>query len=587
MFFPVLFVFFCSASAYHWTLPNSQELFRTLLTNITQCTYTTEEFTRDPFFNGQQPTFGTTGKVTNTYYGICAPTVEACVHLGTTPHPVTDEFRGPGCEVCCARRTCGSYPINGNVQYGFCMLPELMPFNDTDGAFMTTPATTFTNTFGTFSTGQFTDPGFDTEDQMCLGFGGQIAQVTSSNWSIWWDSQCPMSGRCCLFPQPSRCETCGQKYGRMFNFNGTATGRSGGDDETLAWKTAVHQMAGTGWNLGMQPAFSPYGDQYSQTPPNYETLLSPQMWNNGLNFLYKNKETKKGDDDDDDDEDDYRGWCWQAAIMNKMGTGNVRCGGALIGERYVLTTAACANFTTGTFADYKIRFGATDIRKAQETNAVDYDIANVYMHPDYDTDTLDNNIAIMELQTPVTCNGKYICTICLPSPFIMYFSNFSMGDNHEQWIRDDVRQCVATGWGRRTSTGPQAYIKEMPYIPIYNNDTMCETNIRNMKGVPTTYTLPNNSFCAAPQPTTRGKMFSTCQGDAGGPLACWYGGRFYLTGLLSSFNTQRCDTGKTGTMVSKMLQPNRGMDTQSLVLDVFTDIAQFIPWINRIMYGFF
>lgn len=71
----------------------------------------------------------------------------------------------------------------------------------------------------------------------------------------------------------------------------------------------------------------------------------------------------------------------------------------------------------------------------------------------------------------------------------------------------------------------------------------------------------------------------------GNPMACWYGGSFYLTGLLSDFNVQRCDSGKIGNIVAKILQPHKTEEARQLNLNVFTDVAQFIPWINKVVHG--
>lgn len=108
---------------------------------------------------------------------------------------------------------------------------------------------------------------------------------------------------------------------------------------------------------------------------------------------------------------------------------------------------------SGTFMDYKIRLGGTDLRKVSEKHAVDHDIAAIHIYPSYNPANFDHNIALVELHSNVVCDGKYTCTLCLPSPFIMNFGNLSMSVEHQQWIRDDVTQCVVTGWGPKGTGG--------------------------------------------------------------------------------------------------------------------------------------
>jgi hypothetical protein len=302
------------------------------------------------------------------------------------------------------------------------------------------------------------------------------------------------------------------------------------------------------------------------------------MWNNFLN-----RPGMKKTDDDDDDEDDFRGWCWQAAIYSKTDN-TLRCGGVLIADKFILTTASCMTFTKGdSITNYYVRLGGTDARKRDEKHAVNVDLSFFTLHPDFNVTNFGNNIAIVGLTTPITCNNKYICSICLPSAFMMNFSNFT-GSFHNTWIRDDIQQCVATGWGRRTPGGGNSpFLKEMGYLPIYNNDTFCSHEIRTTHGFK--YSYPENSFCAIAQPNMQGKVLPACQGDNGGPLACMFEGRYYLTGLIS--NPHRCETVKNTNIVAKVLQPNQKTPTIHLQVDFFTDIAQFVPWIYKIIYGTF
>lgn len=585
-----------AGTGFAWNWPSSQELFHSIISdgNFTGCRWSIPAeniVTESSQFRVS----------TISGYGFCAASVETCIHVGTTPRPIlTVGFNGPSCTACCAYSPCATYPTTPTANYdgatnGYCMLPKLIPFpsnitfptawngigsawNGTVWNGIAWDGTAWNGTFDFPASGGGEGYVYDYAEQTCLTIGGSIGYNNVS----WWGNQCPMSGRCCLYPEPNQCETCGLKSGKAWNWSKPAMARSDTQDEQLAWKTAVNQMAGTGWNFGMRPVVTPgLADQYSQSPPTYDSLVPPQLWNNFLNR--PNSAIKKGDDDDED-EDDYRGWCWQAAILSKM-DGSLRCGGALIGERYILTTATCASFTGGSFAsNYGIRLGGNDLRKGDEKHAIDLDIGEVFIHPNYNSTTWSNNIAIIELRSAVKCNSNFICSICLPNVNMMGFTNFTVGTAHQQWIKPDVYQCLATGWGRKT-TGLNSYtpfLKEMIYAPVFNNQSYCEAEYLSEGGNGGSI-YGNGTFCAVPQPTYQGKVVPVCRGDNGGPLACVYQGNYYLTGL--SWGGNKCDRTRKGDIVAKILQPNHKIESVGTPVDFFTDVVKYIPWIYGIIYG--
>ncbi|OWA50339.1 hypothetical protein BV898_14860 [Hypsibius exemplaris] len=556
-----------------WTWPASQELFHSILGNgnLTGCQWNIPgENVVTELTQFRQSAW--------TGYGFCAPNVETCVHVGTLPRPTFPVgFNGVNCSVCCAYSPCSTYPTAPTPTYdglsnGYCMLPKLQPWP-------AVPPTTWNGTeFDVPVSGGGEGYVYDDAEQTCLTIGGTIGWSNVS----WWGSECPMSGRCCLYPEPNQCDTCGRKYGKAWNWSKPAMARSDTQDEQLAWKTAVNQMAGTGWNMGMRPVMTPgLADQYSQSPPTYDSLVPPQMWNNFLNR--PSAAIKKGDDDDDD-EDDHRGWCWQVAILSKL-DGSLRCGGALIGERYILTTATCASFTGGVFTNYGVRLGGKDLRKGNEKHAIDLDIGTIFIHPGFNSTTYSNNIAIIELKSAVACNNHYICSICLPTVNMMGFPEFPFGSAHQWWIKPDVYQCLATGWGRKT-TGPSSYtpfLKEMIYAPVFNNETYCSGQYFTEGGNGGSV-YGNGTFCAVPQPTYQGTIVPICQGDNGGPLACFYQGSYYLTGL--SWGGNKCDHTRKSDIVAKVLQPNHKTEFVGAPVDFFTDVVKYIPWISGIISGF-
>ncbi|GAV05803.1 hypothetical protein RvY_15878 [Ramazzottius varieornatus] len=531
-------------------------------------------------------------------YGICAENVETCIQIGTVPRSIDEDSRTWNCSVCCVRKNCFSRPKpdTKNQQNGYCMLLKLPQPSFAPSTQFWSPTTTRAPKTDTNTT-EWPNPTsevtrnsravaevFDSEEQACLTSGGQLFQDSDPTW---WDLQCPGSGRCCIYPEINKCETCGYKHGKERNWSRAPAGRSGEEDEMLAWKTAVNRMSGTGWNLGMQPVVGPStADQYSQRPPTYDSLVPPQLWNN---FLNRPQSTMRGDSGNptlDKNQDQEDGWCWQASIVSKV-DGSIRCGAALVAEKYLITTASCVTLTSDSFSRYGVRLGNNNI---EANNALDLDIAAVFIHPNFNMTTLDNNLGIVELLYAVPCDNSIVCTVCLPSAHLMVPRGEAQMNSSlpERSIRDDINQCVALGWKRRTpgdEIGPLVTLKETNYSPIYQNKSLCESYVRKAKEQPGDYySFPDRSFCALPQVDHRGKIWPVCREDNGSPLVCFFEGKYFLTGILWTENV--CAEHDSGSnIVAKMLQPNRkGKSSPVQQASMFTDVARFIPYIHKTIF---
>jgi len=82
-----------------------------------------------------------------------------------------------------------------------------------------------------------------------------------------------------------------------------------------------------------------------------------------------------------------------------------------------------------TEADYKVTVGKHSLH-AKDTNELTFDISDIYLHPDYDATTLDNDIAIVKLNQKVIFNDT-VRPICPAGP------------------RDRIPTesiCISTGW---------------------------------------------------------------------------------------------------------------------------------------------
>ncbi|XP_036341164.1 chymotrypsin-like protease CTRL-1 isoform X1 [Rhagoletis pomonella] len=200
---------------------------------------------------------------------------------------------------------------------------------------------------------------------------------------------------------------------------------------------------------------------------------------------------------------------WVAALLtnNEVYLG----AGALITAQHVLTAAhKVYNISTSTF---KVRVGEWDAASTSEPiPAQDVLIAAVYLHPNFNSANLQNDIAIIQLATAVSLTTKStVGTVCLPTTTFV------------------GQTCYVAGWGKNDfgPTGAYQAIEREVDVPLITN-AACQSLLQATR-LGSSFQLNNSSFiCAGGQ---AGK--DACTGDGGAPLVCQSNNIWYVVGLVA------------------------------------------------------
>ena len=160
--------------------------------------------------------------------------------------------------------------------------------------------------------------------------------------------------------------------------------------------------------------------------------------------------------------------------------------GALITDRHVLTAAHC--LTKVTPNDIMIRIGEYDFSDSVE-DGEDFAITNFKIHPRYNTNNQENDIAIITLRQRVPFDGL-IKPVCLP-----------------QRNRDYAGQiATVVGWGATAYTGSGSSRLKQVSLPVWPKADCAGVFHNKVEG--------KSMICAGLKEGGR----DSCQGDSGGPL---------------------------------------------------------------------
>ena len=202
---------------------------------------------------------------------------------------------------------------------------------------------------------------------------------------------------------------------------------------------------------------------------------------------------------------------WQVALMFSSEPDDFYaqfCGGSIVSADWIVTAAHCLPGMSA--AGIEVLAGVTSLGEPGSTRVA---VQEIISHPQYDDSTLENDIALLKLATPLDLSGAEKTLIALP-----------FAEQSSSWPAAGDPATVS-GWGN-TSTTSAAYSADLMAVVV---DVLTDPSETQCGSYPTNGYLPEQMLCAAE--ISLGK--DSCQGDSGGPLAVEVRGSWTLAGIVS------------------------------------------------------
>jgi len=236
-------------------------------------------------------------------------------------------------------------------------------------------------------------------------------------------------------------------------------------------------------------------------------------------------------------------WPWSVILgRQRFGGGfQVMCGGTLIDEDTILTAAHCFDPIPGGSGINYVRLGDHDISTTSDgATPVDISVGRSIQHPGWNSNTLDNDIAIVKLSRSVTYS-RNIKPACLPDKY--------QGQDLASLLTSPAP--VVVGWGSTSTGGGSSNQLRQANVPMVTQQTCSDAY-----SAITRVTIGDTKICAGDG--TR----DTCNGDSGGAMLASHVGNTWAVVGVTSFGVDCARPDFPG---------------------VYTRVDKYLPWIRQNM----